>query len=78
MNEKEKALLAWHALTAILTLKNDVEWGMHLKSLTPTPHVIAAQFILLGSGCATAELQPDGDFGRQSLLSLENLIKAKK
>jgi hypothetical protein len=75
MNKKEKAAAAWHALTAILALKKEVglqDVDNHLKA-TSKPHVMAAQFILIGSGCATAKLIPDGDYGDESHASLKYL-----
>ena len=77
MTQKEKAVLAWQALTAILTLKKEVSVSQvdeHLK-MTPKPHVIAVQFILIGSGCATEELILDGDYGIQSRASIVILHK---
>lgn len=76
--DKEKALLAWQAITAILALKketNVADVDRHLIN-TPKPHVIAVQFILLGSGYATAELDVDGDYGKQSCDSLMALDTA--
>jgi hypothetical protein len=75
MDKKRKASLAWQALTAILALKKEAnveDINEHLEK-TPEPHVMAVQFILLGSGCATEELEPDGVYGAQSFASIQCL-----
>lgn len=75
MDNKEKALLAWQVVTAVLALKKEASLEVvngHLEN-TPKPHVLAIQFILLGSGFADEGLVADGDYGDYSLQSLGNL-----
>ena len=75
MDVKTKAELAWKAILAVLLMDKDAgvtDIHMHLL-LTPKPHIIAVQFILLGSGRATEELEPDGDFGAETTKSLRKL-----
>lgn len=75
MTDKEKVLLAWQALTAILSYRKDVlvsDVYAHLLQ-TPKPHVVAVQLILKGSGFATFGLVADGDCGDETHRSLEQL-----
>lgn len=65
---------AWYALTAVLALKKEAGLGdvqAHLRN-TPSPHVVAAQLIIIGAGCGR-DLIPDGDWGDESFYSLTKL-----
>ena len=76
MENKEKAKVVWQVVTAVLTLKEEahaLDVDGHLKK-APKPHVMAVQFILLGSGFATKELIADGDYGNQSIASIVKLF----
>ena len=80
MDKKQKATLAWEAILAILVMKKDVPHALNaVKShmlFVPKPHVTAVQFILIGSGLATPELVPDGEWGMQSSQSVQDLYWA--
>lgn len=68
------------AITAILVLKKEVRFEAvhnHLRGV-PKPHVMAVQFIMIGSGWASEQLDADGDHGMQSLESLHNLYAAAR
>lgn len=69
------AVGAYRSILTILALKQGTSVGMVETTIfhTPKPHVEAVQFILKGSGCATALFEPDGEWGEQSLLSLRRL-----
>ena len=78
MDKKTKATLAWEAILAILAIKKGADYGCELLDrqialYVPKPHVTAVQFIMIGSGVATNELIPDGEWGKQSFKSLSNL-----
>ena len=80
MDKKTKATLAWEAILAILVMKKDIPdtnrlMRSHMQHV-PKPHLTAVQFIMIGSGLATPELIPDGDWGEQSDKSLNDLYWA--
>ena len=75
MSQYEKASFAWLALTNILTLRRDANAKTVIEHLDKTykSYILAVQFILLGSGFATEKLVADGDFGQETMKSLETI-----
>jgi hypothetical protein len=75
MANEQHSILVWDALTAILVTDRNSDKGTVAAHLinAPKAHVMAAQFILLGSGFATEDLSPTGTYDGPTNASLYKL-----
>jgi hypothetical protein len=79
MDPKARSVLVWDALTAILVTDRNSDKGTVAAHLiqAPKPHMMAAQFILLGSGFATEDLSPTGTYDGPTNASLHKLWEVR-
>ncbi len=82
MTDKEKKQTAMNvmlAITSALALppeSGNLQAIDHKLEDASKGKIFAVQFILIGSGMATSKLNVDGDYGKQTLLSIVETEKA--
>ena len=78
-DKKDESVLVWDALTAILATNRLADKGTVAAHLinAPKQYVLAAQFILLGSGFADETLLPTGQYDGPTNKALHNLWSSR-